>query len=159
MHIHKLQHEDKEYIRAILIETGVFKMEEIGVALELIDIFLEDPHQKDYEMYTCVNDNDERVGFLSLGPTPITNGTFDLYWIAVKPTAQRRGVGKCLLEFGEQLVRSNGGRLLVAETSSQPKYSKARTIYLHNGYTELAHIKDYYDVGDDLVIYGKYLRQ
>lgn len=161
MHIRTLQREDKEHIHTLLVETDVFKQEEIDVAMELIDVVLEQPDQKDYEMYTCVDPalRDTVLGYLCVGPTPIANGTFDLYWIAVKPLTQRHGVGKRLLEFGEELVRSKEGRLLVAESSSQPKYLKARTFYLHNGFTEAAHIKDYYDVGDDLVIYAKYLRQ
>jgi hypothetical protein len=47
--------------------------------------------------------------------------------------------------------------LVVAETSSQPKYEKTRRFYLTRGYAELARIRDYYRRGDDLVVYGKYL--
>lgn len=158
MEIRKLDRDDREKVRALLVETDVFKPAEIEVALELIDTFLDHPKQKDYEMYSCVETN-EVLGYVCLGPTPFTGGTFDLYWLAVKPSAQRHGVGRKMLEFGEEIVGRKGGSLLITETSSQPKYLKTRTFYLHNGYTEVAQIRDYYDVGDDLVIYGKYLRQ
>ena len=159
MQIRKLRREDKEPVRTILDETNVFRPEEISVAMELLDLFLEDDDQKDYEMYCSVSEADEVLGFACFGPTPITAGTFDLYWLSVKPSAQRQGVGKRLLDFCEELIRSQGGRLLVAETSSGPKYGTARALYDHNGYEELARIKDYYDVADDLLIYGKYLRR
>jgi ribosomal protein S18 acetylase RimI-like enzyme len=159
MHIRRSRHEDKEPIGAMLAATDVFRPEEIEVALELVDVFLDKPNQKDYDMYSAVGDADEVLGYLCVGPTPVTAGTYDLYWIAVHPSAQRHGVGKALLEFCEELVRLQGGRLIVAETSSQPKYLKTRTFYLHNGYLEAATLKDYYNVGDDLVIYAKYLRQ
>jgi hypothetical protein len=60
------------------------------------------------------------------------------------------------MKYAEDVVKQNQGRLLIAETSSQPKYEKTREFYLRVGYTELARIKDYYKVGDDLVVYGKY---
>lgn len=159
MQIRKLQREDKEHVHTILIETDVFRPDEIDVAMELIDEYLDDPQHEDYEIYSGVGEADEVLGFLCFGPTPLTNSTFDLYWVAVKPTAQRRGIGKRLLEFAEERVRARGGGLLLAETSSQPKYLKTRTFYLHSGYQEVAQIKDYYDLGDDLITYGKYLRQ
>lgn len=158
LEIRKTQREDKEPIRAILLGTDVFRPEEVEIAMELVDAVLDRP-EEEYEMYTCVTEGGEIVGFLCIGPTPITKGTFDLYWIAVKPFVQRHGIGKRLLEYGEQVARSHEGRLIVAETSSQPKYLKARTFYLHNGFAEVAHIRDYYDIDDDLVIYGKYLQQ
>jgi ribosomal protein S18 acetylase RimI-like enzyme len=158
MHIRPLQREDKEHIRTVLVETGVFRPEEVDVAIELVDVVLDQPAQTDYDMYSCIDDDMGFMGYLCIGPTPMTKRTFDLYWIAVKPAAQRLGVGKQLVEFAEHAVRSKGGKLIVAETSSQPKYLKARTFYLHNGFIEVAHIKDYYDVDDDLVIYGKYIR-
>lgn len=159
MRIRKLQREDKESVHTILFEVDVFKTEELDVARELIDVFLDEPEQKDYEMYTCIGDANDVLGYLCVGPTPIAAGTFDLYWIVVRRSAQHHSVGKQLLDFTEELIRSKGGRLLIAETSSQRKYTSARTFYRHNGFTEVAHIQDYYDVGDDLVIYAKNLRQ
>ena len=159
MHIRKLQREDKEPIRAILVATDVFKPEEVDVALELIDVYFDEPEQKDYEMFSGIGEQNAVVGFLCFGPTPMTVGTYDLYWIAIDPSVQGTGMGKVLLQFGEEAVQAQGGRLLVAETSSQPRYLKTRTFYQHNGYIEAATIKDYYEVGDDLVLYAKYLRQ
>jgi ribosomal protein S18 acetylase RimI-like enzyme len=96
-------------------------------------------------------------GYYCLGPTPATRGTFDLYWIAVAPSQQGRGVGRELNRHAENLVRSMGGRLIIAETSSRPDYSGTRRFYVKAGYKEVATIQDYYKVGDDLVVYGKYL--
>lgn len=155
--IRKLQQTDKDRIRGLLLETGVFKTEEVDVAMELADIVLEKPNQRDYEMYCCVDETDAVTGFLCIGPTPLTTGTFDLYWIAVDPAVQRQGVGRQLLSFGEERVRLQQGRLLVAETSSQPTYLPARRFYLRNGFIESARITDYYDRGDHLIIYVKHL--
>ena len=155
--IRPIIHEDREPLRRILEETDVFSGDEIWVALELIDAVLNDKNQKDYIIYTGVAEHGEVVGYFCIGPTPATAGTYDLYWIAVKPSYHGKGAGKELLLFAENLLKTWGGRILVAETSSQPKYEKTRMFYRKADFIEAARIKDYYRVGDDLVVYVKYL--
>ena len=154
--IRPLRCEDRGAIRELLVGTGVFSDEEIDIALELVDAVLDRPDQKDYIVYTY-EDEGMILGYYCVGPTPATQGTFDLYWIAVKPSMQGKGVGGKLDAHAESLVRSKGGRLMIAETSSQPRYEKTREFYIRRGYAELSRIRDYYRPGDDLVVYGKYL--
>ena len=158
MTIRELKAGDRPHLDSILRETGVFTNQEVGVALELIDIVLTKPGQEDYVIYTGLED-DAVVGYYCAGPTPMTDGTYDLYWIAVKPSSHQKGYGKNLLGHAESLVRGRNGRLIVAETSSQPKYDNTRKFYLRNMYAEVARVKDYYKIGDDLVVYGKYVSQ
>jgi ribosomal protein S18 acetylase RimI-like enzyme len=141
----------------MLEESGAFTAEEIQTALELIDSYLNEPDQKDYDVRTSLDAEGRVVGYFCLGPTPLTQATFDLYWIAVNPSKFRSGIGTQLLLQAEQLVVSQGGRLLLAETSSRTGYDKTRSFYRKNNYSEVAHIRDYYSTGDDLLIYGKYL--
>ena len=157
MNIRPLQREDKEPIENLLRATDVFSDEEIDVAIELIEICLDDEHQKDYEIFSCVDDEQHVAGYVCIGPTPSTQGTFDLYWIAVTPGLHGKGVGSELLRFAEEHLKGNGGRLLIAETSSTLKYEKTRAFYERKGFEQRACIKDYYKSGDDLIIYGKYL--
>ncbi|MBM2841856.1 MAG: putative acetyltransferase [Bacteroidetes bacterium] len=154
--IRSLRCEDRESIHQLLFETGVFTDEEVGIALELIDIVLHKPDQRDY-VINVYEDANEVLGYYCVGPTPATESTFDLYWIATKPSAQGKGIGGRLDDHALNLIRSIGGRLVIAETSSQPKYEKTRQFYRTRQYTELARIRDYYRAGDDLVVYGKYL--
>lgn len=137
----------------------MFTEEEITVAIELIDHALNNKNQKDYQIYTYIDNDNKVIGYYCIGPTPMTNGTFDLYWIAVHQSFHNRGIGKKLLKHAETNVISQGGRLIIAETSSQPKYENTRKFYLNNDYHELARIQDYYKVGDDLVVFGKYVSQ
>jgi ribosomal protein S18 acetylase RimI-like enzyme len=134
----------------------MFTEEEIQIAFELIDIVLHKPDQQDY-LINVFDDGETVLGYYCIGPTPATEGTYDLYWIAVRPSAQGRGVGGTLTRHAENLVRSRQGTLMVAETSSQPRYEPTRKFYASHGYDQLARIRDYYRVGDDLVIFGKYL--
>jgi ribosomal protein S18 acetylase RimI-like enzyme len=154
--IRKFVAQDLDAVRDILVKSAVFSNEEIVVALEVIEVYLGDPKQQDYDLYTAIDDKERVVGYLCIGPTPISHGTFDLYWIVVHPDSHGRGIGRELLMYAESLVKSGQGRLVVAETSSLPRYEKARRFYEANDYNVLARIKDYYNVGDDLVIYGKY---
>lgn len=156
--IRALRRDDRLPIKQILLDTGNFTEVEIAVALELIDIYLDRPEQKDYILY-CAADQDDRVaGYVCYGPTPMTEGTWDLYWIAVDPKRQGSGVGKALLDFVENRIRAHNARLLMIETSSKSSYNATRQFYLRRNYQEIARIPDFYAVGDDRVIYRKLLR-
>jgi len=98
------------------------------------------------------------LGFACYGPRPLTRGTFDLYWIAVRRTAQGRGVGRALLQRVAQEVRAMGGRMIVAETSGRPDYEPTRRFYEAHGYVREATVADFYAPGDDLVIYVQRLQ-
>ncbi len=147
---------DRKTLDRILHETEMFTEEEIRIALELIDIALYKPDQQDYLIHV-IEHNGEVLGYYCVGPTPATTGTYDLYWIAVRPSAQGMGLGGALTMHAEDLVKSRRGTLVIAETSSQPRYEPTRKFYLSHGYDQLARIRDYYRVGDDLVVFGKYL--
>ncbi len=136
---------------------------EVQCALELIEAYLNVAEQKDYVLACAVDAADQPVGYVCYGPTPLTAGTYDLYWIAVDPAWHGRGVGSLLIEYVEQAVRrptssGEGGRLLIIETSSLPRYEAARRLYQRHHYKEVARIPDFYAEGDDRVIYAKRLR-
>ncbi|MBI5474363.1 MAG: GNAT family N-acetyltransferase [Ignavibacteriae bacterium] len=137
------------------METDVFTADEIEIALELIHAVLDKPDQKDYLIR--VYDDGEVRGYYCIGPTPATTSTYDLYWIATKPSVHGKGIGRLLNAHAEELIRSRGGSLVIAETSSTPRYDKTRAFYVKAGYEEVACIRDYYRAGDSLVVYGKYL--
>lgn len=153
--IRPLQPLDVEPLRQLLTDTNVFHPDEIAIALELMHTVLEKAEQRDYVIR--VYDDGGVLGYYCIGPTPATASTFDLYWIAVSPTAQGKGIGKALNRHAEELISAMGGRLIVAETSSTPRYDKTRAFYIAAGYRELARIRDYYRAGDSLVVFGKYI--
>jgi aminoglycoside 6'-N-acetyltransferase I len=153
-----LQPADKEPLHRILVETGVFTEPEVAVALELLDHALGHPGQHDYVIRVAASEGVVK-GYYCTGHRPMTDGTFDLYWIAVDPQAHAGGIGSALLAHAEEQVRSEHGRLLIAETSSKPSYAATHRFYERNRYQVLARLKDFYRVGDDLIVYGKYFPQ
>lgn len=156
MSIRQFGKADREKVIALVHRTNVFSEEEIEVAGELLDIVTDEPNQNDYIVYVSCEES-VITGYFCIGQTPLTDGTYDLYWIAVDPDHQGKGIGKRLIEYAEGLVKAKGGRLIVAETSSTEKYRSTHLFYQRSGYAEVTRIKDYYRKGDDLVIYGKYL--
>jgi len=156
--IRPLKPSDRTALQRILIDTGMFTEAEIEVALELIDIVLTKPDQKDYFIYVAT-DESQLVGYVCYGPTPATEGTYDLYWIAVAPRLQGKGVGRDLLKHVEAIVQDQNGRLIIIETSSKERYLPTRNFYLKNGYAIAAQIKDFYRPGDDRVIFVKYFKR
>jgi D-alanine-D-alanine ligase len=95
------------------------------------------------------------LGYACFGRHSLTDGAFDLYWIAVDPAAQGRGIGRALLARVEEEVRYRNGYLLIAETSSAPPYASARHLYESNGYHCEAIIHDFYGRGDHLQVFVK----
>lgn len=154
--IRPLRGDDRAPLLEVLRRTDVFTEDEIAIAKELIDAVLETPDQKDY-IINVFEKAGRVLGYYCIGPTPATVATYDLYWIAVHPAFHGGGVGKALNTHAEELIRSQGGSLVMVETSSQPRYEKTRIFYARRGYSELSRIRDYYRPGDDLVIFGKYL--
>lgn len=157
MKIRPLMPKDRERLRKIIVETGVFTEEEVGVAMELIDIVLNNGRQRDYQIVCAVDTQDQAMGYICFGPVPMTEGSFDLYWIVVDPTAQGREIGSGLIDYLEKEVRERGGRMILADTSSIPSYKKAQRFYQKKGFQEVARITDYYWTGNDRITYCKKL--
>lgn len=159
MPIRKFERGDIPELAEIVRATKVFRDEEIEVAVELMEIAANEKDEEEYFLYSYADDSGKLQGYYCVGPTPLTQATFDLYWIAVHPSAQRKKIGNMLLQHCEELVQNLGGKILVVETSSQPKYEPTRKFYLRQHYAEEACIKDYYAAGDDLVIYTKHFKE
>jgi ribosomal protein S18 acetylase RimI-like enzyme len=154
-HIHSIRNlepRDRAAIANIVQSVGNFNQAEIECALELVDACLNDPNQKDYRIVVDEIAG-EVCGYACWGPAPLTKGTFDLYWIAAHPGVQGRGVGRALMAHVENQVRAENGRLLIIETSSKESYGKTVGFYRRLGYEEASRIRDFYDAGDDKLIF------
>ena len=97
------------------------------------------------------------AAFACFGPHPLTEGTYDLYWICTALDMRSQGLGGQLLACVEAEVRGKGGRLLLVETSTTPAFSAARRFYETYGYRCESVIRDFYAPGDHLVLYTKHL--
>jgi D-alanine-D-alanine ligase len=145
----------RERLVEILEATGVFAPAEIDVALELFDEGMRSAES--YELIGAFDEYGALQGYACWGPTPGTDGGYDLYWIAVDPRAHGGGYGRAMMRAVEELLRGRGARLLVAETSSRDVYAPTREFYERGGYVERARVRRFYAVDDDRVIFSKQL--
>jgi ribosomal protein S18 acetylase RimI-like enzyme len=151
---------DRGGVFRILENAGNFTPEEVATALELIDEWLELGEHSGYLTYVLESrgeDSSEVLGYVSFGPTPLTESTYDLYWIAVDKSKHRGGVGKRLMKFTEEETVRRGGRMLLIETSSQETYGGTIQFYQRSGYELVGKIPEYYKAGDDKLIFAKTL--
>ena len=146
---------DGSKIQDIAAQAGVFSQEEVECVGVLWEEYLNlGPKHCGYQ-FIVYRKADQILGFACYGPRDLTDGVFDLYWIAVDPIARCNGVGHALLTASEEDIRATGGRMLIAETSGTPLYDITRKFYLSMGYKPEATIKDFYTMGDDLLIFTK----
>jgi ribosomal protein S18 acetylase RimI-like enzyme len=148
---------DKSAVIKMLRNITEFKSAEVDVAEEVINSYLGDPIRSGYHVF-IVEVGSSIAGYICYGPTPLTEGTWDIYWLAVDREQQSQGIGKALLNFAEGDIKEKRGRLVLIETSSKPEYGATRLFYEAQGYEMACRIADFYAPGDDKLVFQKYLR-
>lgn len=149
---------DGKSIKKITATSGFFSEEEVATIDELWDEYLRLGSKTSGYYFLVFRGEEEKVlGYACYGPHPLTESTYDLYWIVTARHAKGQGVGKALMEETEKGVAALGGTLLIAETSGRDLYKPTRAFYRKRGYLKEAVIKDFYAAGDDLVMFTKKL--
>lgn len=139
-------------IKDIVRRTGVFYDSEIVAAVNLLDGYLVQGGFGDDRCLVLL-DGDSVQGFAIYGFSVTTIGTFDVYWVAVDPALQGRGLGRKIMAEVERRVRTEGGQRIFLTTSALPIYEPARKLYLSLGFVQVGLLPDYFRTGDDLVYY------
>lgn len=147
---------DREAIASLLSATGFFNPEEMAVALELVDERLAQGSQSHYR-FLVAEDDGQVLGYACWGPIPGTRFSADLYWIAVDPAHQGKGVGKVLLAAAEAWMLAQNRHRVYVETSTRPQYASTRAFYLACGYHLACELPDFYAPGDGKAIFVKVL--
>lgn len=157
MRIRPLQSNDHDRLEQIVRSTANFNAADINIAMELIDDAIAKNAASDY-IVEVMEDNEGIVqAYICFGKTPLTEHTFDFYWMVIDSQHQRQGLGYLLFQHVEEQVRNRGGKLLMCETSSTDGYERVLRLYEKLGYQHVARIKNFYREGDDKLIYVKYL--
>ncbi|NOU48805.1 MAG: GNAT family N-acetyltransferase [Bacteroidales bacterium] len=143
---------DPDTIEFIIRSSGFFYEDEIPVARELAEETIKHGYASGYK-FVFAEINGETLGYAAYGFIDGTDGSYDLYWIAVDDKLRGKGIGKAILEKVMTVVKLENGRQLIAETSSLSKYLPTREFYLHQGFTMVATVPDFFRVGDDKVFF------
>lgn len=157
--IRPIEPPDRSRIEEIVIASRRFNQEEIATALELVDEALKKGEDSGYiiRVLEVAKDHLTVQGYVCYGPTPLTQGVYDLYWIVTDPAVQGKGFGQHLIQYVEGDIVKHGGRMLLIETSSQETYGPTIRFYRRAGYKVVARIKDFYRIGDDKLVFSKKL--
>jgi D-alanine-D-alanine ligase len=143
---------DESQVREIIAATGMFRPPEIDVAAELVRIRLRDGAASGYE-FVFAEQHGRVLGYACFGMNTVTVASYDLYWIAVRPELQGRGIGQQLLAAVEAKIAAAGGERIYIETSARPDYAATRGFYERCGYALEAVLHDYYAAGDDKAVF------
>jgi GNAT superfamily N-acetyltransferase len=104
---------DRGRIEEISRAVGLFREDEIAVALEVFDGAV--AGSPDYLALGAEHDG-RLAGWICWGPTPCTLGTYDLYWMAVDRALHGAGIGSALVRAMERRLAGTA-RLIVVGTA------------------------------------------
>lgn len=145
--------EDRDKLISIIRDSGQFDEDSLAYVAQTLDEHLAAPGETLW--YTA--HSDEPVGVAYCSPEPVTLGTWNLLMLWVEEGLEGKGYGSQLVAKIEEDLRDNGARLLIVETSGLPEFEIARSFYEKSGFALEARVKDFYDAGDDKLIFTKAL--
>lgn len=149
--------EDAGAVAELVKATGFFRPSEIAIARELVEEACARGAEGSGYHFLFADDEVGLAGYVCFGPIAGTEASFDLYWIAVRPDRQRRGLGRALLGAAEARIAAMGGRRIYIETSTSPLYAATRAFYAACGYRHEATLPDFYAPGDGKLFFVKVL--
>ncbi len=144
--------DDIDALLALAVAAVGFSPEELKELQVSLTDCLSDENSHDFWL---TDDDDCPVAAAYCAPERMTNGTWNLLFIAVHPDYQGQGRGTALISHIEQRLTAQGAHLLLVETLAS--FERTRAFYRKYGFNEEARIRDFYDVGADKIVYRKVL--
>lgn len=143
---------DLEDLKSVIETSGLFPPD----LLEgMMSDFFTNSETQDIWLTRVINKKPVAIAYCA--PERMTDGTYNLYLIAVHKDLQGTGIGGELMRYVENLLQSQGKRILLVETSGLPEFELTRKFYDKCGYNREAVIRDFYSDGEDKVIFWKKL--
>lgn len=150
--VRPVQKQDLPALKSIIDETDLFPSDMLD---GMTDGYFND--DADEVWFACLRGDGNPAGLVYAKLEQLTEGTWNALLLAVRPDHQRSGVGRKLMTHLEGFLKGHGHRLLLVETSGNDEYSGTRAFYQHIGYEEEGRVRDFYQAGEDKVIYRKQL--
>ncbi len=143
---------DIEHLKEVLDSIELFPSEMLD---DMSSNFFNNPDTQDIWFTTIENGKPISIGYCA--PEQLTEGTFNLYAIGVRSDIQGKGIGTKMMSYLEHQLKEKGQRILIVETSGTDDFQLTRKFYENLNYTKEATIRDFWNEGDDKVIYWKKL--
>lgn len=144
--------DDLQSIKAIFDSVELFPSELLD---EMMQDYFSNPQTSD--IWLTARLDEQVVGVCYCAPEKLTDGTFNLYLIAVHKNHHSKGIGKILVNQLEAELKQKSVRLLIVETSSLPEFEPTKSFYRKCDFTEVATIPDFYQAGDHKIVFTKKL--
>jgi ribosomal protein S18 acetylase RimI-like enzyme len=141
---------------ALAAASGLFDPNQTDDLAQMLDKHFRDRNETQDIWLT--DDDNEPVAIAYIAPERMTEGTWNLYLIAVHPDRQKQGRGKALLSYVEQMLMERGERILLVETAGTDDFEYVREFYRKNGYEQEARIREFYTAGVDKIVFRKALK-
>lgn len=147
---------DTDALTGVACASGLFESHQVEELSGMLAQYF--ATQSTTQELWVTDDDGAPVGVAYTAPERMTDGTWNLYLIAVHPDRQRQGRGKALLEHVERLLAERGQRILLVETSGTDDFDYVRAFYRNSGFEEEARIRDFYADGIDKIVFRKAIR-
>lgn len=146
--------DDVVALKAVIDATGLFPSDLLN---GMLASFLDGTDQEAIWLTAAQVDKDQPFAVAYCAPERMTSGTWNLYLIAIHPDHQGHGHGRALLAHVEIMLARRGERVLLVETSGLPAFARTRAFYARCGYDEEARIREFYQAGEDKIVFRKAL--
>ena len=149
--------DDTTALLALADSLGIFQPKELEELRGMLADYFDGDNNRDRDdiPFWLTDDDNGPVGVAYCAPEQMTNGAWNLLFIAIHPERQGQGRGTALIHSVEKTLKARGARLLLVETSAS--FEHTRAFYRKCGYEEEGQIRDFYDTGADKIIYRKVL--
>ena len=144
--------EDIPGLKEVLDSSELFPSEYLD---DMISSYLTNPDSEEVWFVKVDNGLILAMGFCA--PEKLTEGTYNLYALAVRKELQGQGIGREMMAYIESYLKDKSKRLLIVETSSDAQFELTRRFYSKLEYCHEATIRNFWKEGDDKVIFSKKL--
>ena len=150
--IRAIKKQDLKQLKAVIDSNGLFPSDLLD---DMTNDFLY--NEKITDIWLTKEVDNIPIAIVYCAPERMTEGTFNLYLIAIHKNLQGKGIGAELMNYLENLLQEKGGRILIVETSSLPEFELTRKFYDKLFYKREAIIREFYQEGEDKVVFWKKL--
>ena len=152
MIIRSVIEKDVQGLKAVLDTLELFPSEMLE---DMISDYFTNQDSEDIWFTACQDDLPVAIAYCV--PEKLTEGTFNLLALGVKPEFAGKGLGKKMMEHIEDKLRSLEHRMLIIETSSLAEFEDAQKFYQNLNFEKEAVIRDFWSEGDDKIVFRKKL--
>lgn len=148
---------DYEAVYELLEQSGFFYEFEINICLHMMEETIENDNEKSDYHWLMVESNGSLIGFSCFGKDPMSQNSWEIFWLAIEKKNKDKGIGSILLKEVERIALAGKAEHIWIQTSGRDKYLPTLEFYTSKDYNKSASLTDFYAKGDPKIIFHKKL--